>query len=64
MTDGDATRDIRIGIAGQKTTGGGGAPDMASSFSYSAEFGGLGRPSKVDAAVEMRRPLPHPAHAR
>ena len=53
VTDGDTTRDIHIGITGQKITSMGGAPDVASSFSYSAEFGSLGRPSKVDAAVEM-----------
>ena len=53
-TDGGATRGMRIGITGQKITSMDGAPGTASSFSYSAEFGGLERPSRVDAAVEMR----------
>lgn len=54
-TDGDASRNIRIGVEGQRVTGMDGAPDVASSFSYGAEFGGSGRPGKVDAAVGMRR---------
>lgn len=53
--DGDASRDMRIEVAGQRIAGMGDAPDVASSFSYGAEFGGSGRPSRVDAAIEMWR---------
>lgn len=54
-TDGDTSRDMRIEVAGQRVVGMGGAPDVASSFSYGVEFGGQGRPRKIDAAVEMWR---------
>ena len=52
---GGEARRIRIGVSGQKVTGMDGSPDVASRFSYGAEFGGSGRPDKVDAAVEMWR---------
>ncbi len=53
--DGDSPRNMRIGVEGQRVIGMDGAPGVASSFSYGAEFGRSGRPSRVDAAVEMWR---------
>ena len=52
---GGEARRIRIGVSGQKVTGMDGSPDVASRFSYGAEFGGSVRPDKVDATVEMWR---------
>ena len=54
-TDGDSPRNMRMGVEGQRVIGMDGAPGVASSFSYGAEFGGSGWPSRVDATVEMWR---------
>ena len=55
VTDGDAARRIRIGVEGKKITSDNGAPDIASTFTYSAEFGERGRADEVNTTVEMRR---------
>lgn len=55
VTNGDMAQAIRIGIDGQKITSKDGAPAIASSFSYSVEFGGSGWLNKIDTTVEMRR---------
>lgn len=55
VTDGDVARRILIGAEGKKITSKHGAPDIASAFTYSAEFGERERAEGVDATVEMRR---------
>ena len=55
VSDRDEARRIRIGVEGKKITGRDGAPDIASAFAYSAEFGKRGHADRVDATVEMRR---------
>ena len=55
VTDGDVARHIRIGVEGKKITSKDGAPEIASAFTYGAEFGEHGWAERVYATVEMGR---------